>query len=321
MAEPATAVPREASKDVPNAVDVMLAPIRELGLEQYVAELEQYGYTVIPPERVASPEFVGRVRDAVLRVAHERTGVEHALDRSGDAGSYETFPIRSDQYLLYYLLFEDEVFEEWLENPVLAAVVDYMMGGQAQLSSMVSFVKWRDRNAKTGDPATGLHSDSPGSPEGLLPFSHSNVCNVALCLTDYTRDDGCIAMVPGSHRLGRVPKPDEGVDRAVPVEGPTGSLIAWLGNTWHGAFPKLTEGLRLNLTSYHCHPALKTQERYGSAVPPEMLARRSARFRRLMGVDDPMGWKKHGPDGELFIKLAARQTLADEQRLRERSGR
>ena len=262
----------------------MLAPIRELGLEQYVAELEHYGYTIIPPERVAAPEFVERVRDAVLRVAHERTGVEHALDRSGDAGS------------------------------------DYMMGGQAQLSSMVSFVKWRDRNAKPGDPATGLHSDSPGSPEGLLPFSHSNVCNVALCLTDYTREDGCIAMVPGSHRLGRVPKPDEGVDRAVPIEGPTGSLIAWLGNTWHGAFPKLTEGLRLNVTSYHCHPALKTQERYGSAVPPEMLARRSARFRRLMGVDDPMGWKKNGPDEELFIKLAARQTLADEERLRERSG-
>ena len=116
-------------------------------------------------------------------------------------------------------------------------------------------------------------------------------------------------MVPGSHRLGRGPEPGEGADRAVPVEGPA----AWLGNTWHGAFPKLTEGLRLNLTSYHCHPALKTQERYGAAVPPAMLARRSARFRRLMGVDDPMGWKEHGPDGERFITLAARQTLADEE--------
>ena len=40
-----------------------------------------------------------------------------------------------------------------------------------------------------------------------------------------------------------------------------------------------------------------------------------------MGVDDPMGSKEHGPDGELFLKLAARQTLADEERLRERSGR
>lgn len=319
MAEPATAVPPDASKDVPNAVDAMLAPIRELGLEQYVAELEQYGYTVIPPERVATPEFVERVRDAVLRVAHERTGVEHALNRSGAAGSYETFPIRSDQYLLYYLLFEDEVFEEWLENPALAAVVDYMMGGQAQLSSMVSFVKWRDPNAKPGDPATGLHSDSPGSPEGLLPFSHSNVCNVALCLTDYTRDDGCIAMVPGSHRLGRVPRPDEGVDRAVPVEGPTGSLIAWLGNTWHGAFPKLTEGLRLNVTSYHCHPALKTQEHYAEAVPEEMLARRSERFRHLVGAYEPLGWTVNGPDEDRMIKQLAWITGYDEDTIRAAS--
>ena len=171
MAEPATALPPDASRDVPNAVDAMLAPIRELGLEPYVAELEQYGYTVIPPERVATPEFVERVRDAVLRVAHERTGVEHALDRSGDAGSYETFPIRSDQYLLYYLLFEDEVFEEWLENPVLAAVVDYMMGGQAQLSSMVSFVKWRDPNREPRGPGhrpAQRFAGLPGGPAAVL---------------------------------------------------------------------------------------------------------------------------------------------------------
>ena len=318
MAEAATVTESSA---VPNPLDPGFAGVLELGLERYVAELDHYGYTIIPPDRVAAPELVERVRDAVLRVAHERTGVEHALDRDGDVGRYETYPTQSDRYLLYYMLFEDEVFEEWLENPVLGAVIDYIMRGQAQLSSLISFVKWRDENAKAGDPATYVHSDSPGSPEGVLPDTHSWVCNAALCLTDYTREDGCIAMVPGSHRRGRLPEQGEGEDEAVPVEGPTGSLIVWLGNTWHGAFPKLTEGLRLNLTSYHCHPALKTQERYGRAVPPEMLAGRSARFRRLLGVDDPMGWRENGPDGERFIKLAARQTVVDEETLRERSRR
>ncbi len=316
MAEPA---PVAASGPPPKPVEPWFAPVLELGLDPYVAELDRDGYTVIPPDRVAPPEFIERVRDAVLRVARERTGVEHALDRSGDAGHYETFPIRSDQYLLYYLLFEDEVFEEWLENPALGAVVDYMLRGQTQLSSMVSFVKWRDENAEPGDPATGLHSDSPGSPEGLLPFSHSLVCNVALCLTDYMREDGCIAMVPGSHRLGRVPKQGEGVDRAVPVEGPAGSLIAWLGNTWHGAFPKLTEGLRLNVTSYHCHPALKTQEHYQDAVPPEMLARRGERFRHVVGAYEPMGWTVNGPDQERMIKRLARMTGLDEDVIRAAS--
>ena len=317
MAEAATlAVPNDA----PNPLDAAFAPIRDLGLERYVAELDHYGYTVIPPERVAAPAFVERVRDVVLRVAHERTGVEHALDRSADVGTYKTYPTQSDRYLLYYMLFEDEVFEEWLENPVLGAVIDYIMRGHAQLSSLVSFVKWRDRGAQPGDPATYLHSDSPGSPEGVLPFSHNLVCNVALCLTDYTREDGCIAMVPGSHRLGRVPAAGEGEERAVPVEGPAGSLIAWYGNTWHGAFPKLTEGLRLNLTSYHCHPALKTQERYQRAVPPEMLARRGERFRRLLGAYDPMGWTVNGPDEELMIKQMARQTGYDEDAIRAAAG-
>ena len=313
MAEPVTAV---VSSPPPDPIEAVLTPIRELGLERYVTALDHHGYTVIPPERVAPPAFVERMRDAVLRVAHERTGVEHDLDRSGDAGRYETYPIQSDRYLLYYLLFEDEVFEEWLENPALCAMIDYVMRGQTQLSSMVSFVKWRDRNAKPGDPATGLHSDSPGSPEGLLPLSHSLVCNAALCLTEYTREDGCIAMVPGSHRLARVPAQGEGVDRAVPAEGPTGSLIVWLGNTWHGAFPKLTEGLRLNVTSYHCHPVLKTQEHYQEAVPPEMLARRSERFRHLVGAYEPMGWTVNGPDKERMIKRMARITGLDEDIIR-----
>ena len=318
MAEAATVT---EGGDVRNALDPAFAPIRELGLEPYVAELEHYGYTIIPPERVAPPEFVERMRAAVLRVARERTGVEHALEKNGDVGAYETYPVQPDRYPLYYMLFEDEIFEEWLENPVLAAVIDYILRGEAHLSSLLSFVKWRDEDAKPGDAATFLHSDAPGSPDGVLPATHSLVCNAALCLTDYTLEDGCIAMVPGSHRLCRVPGPGEGEGRAVPVEGPAGSLIAWLGNTWHGAFPKLTDGLRLNVTSYHCHPALKTQERYGSAVPPEMLKRRGARFRRLMGVDDPMGWRENGPDGELFLKLAARQTVRDEEILRENSKR
>ncbi len=47
----------------------------------------------------------------------------------------------------------------------------------------------------------------------------------------------------------------------------------------------------------------------------------TAGFRRLMGVDDPMGWTTHGPDGELFVRMAARQTLIDEETLREHSGR
>lgn len=269
--------------------------LEELGLTEYALQLDHQGYSVVPPERVSTPDFVERVRDTVLRVAKERTGVTHDLDRAGNPGRYITDVTGGDSYLLFYLLFEDEVFEEWLENPALGAMIDFMLRGQGQLSSMVAFVRWHNPDI-TDKLTLNLHSDSPGSPEGVLPLGYDLVCNSALVLTPYTKENGALAVVPGSHRLARQPLPGEGIDRAVPVEAEVGSLILWHGGTWHGAFRRTNPGIRLNVTSYHCHRALKTQEKYQSHVPDEMLKRRSARFARILGADDPMGWGAEGPD-------------------------
>lgn len=288
----------------------ILSRIRSLGLGDYVLELDSQGYTVIPPDRVGSPEFIERIRSAVLRVAEERTGVPHALDKAGNPGQYMTAVTSADSYLLFYLLFEDEVFEEWLENPVLGALIDHMMRGVGQLSSMVAFVRWCHPDIE--DKLTlGLHSDSPGSPEGAVPLDYNLVCNAALVLTPYTRENGALAVVPGSHRLGRQPLPGEGVDEAVPVEAEVGSLILWHGGTWHGAFRRTTPGIRLNVTTYHCHKMLKTQERYQYEVPDDMLARRSARFARIMGADDSQGWGRDGPDYARAMNYRSRTAEAE----------
>jgi len=244
----------------PTSLEGFFGPIQELQLEPYVAKLDNMGYTVIPPEIVVSSEFLERITQAVLRVAKERTGIEHCLTENAGTGTYNQ-TISGDgekgQYLLFYLLFEDEVFEEWLENPVLAAMMDYILRGAGRFSNIDSFVKWKTPKNEIvgGNLSLGLHTDGPSSPEGALPFSHDMVCNAALCLTDYSKENGAIAMVPGSHRYGRNPTPGEGVDQAVPVEAQRGSLIVWHGNTWHGAFPKTTDGLRLNVTTLHCNYA------------------------------------------------------------------
>ncbi len=297
---------RAGNASAPENLERLTGPIKELGLESYVLELDSRGYTVIPPEKVAPAEFVERIRDTVLRVIEERTGEPHTLDGSGNAGKYKGQPQLPNQFLLYYLLFADPIFEEWLENPTLQAMVTYVMRDRAQLSSMTSFVKWKGVGY---GPTLGLHSDSPASPEGLLPTTHDAVCNGALVLTEYSRENGAIAMVPGSHRLGRQPGPGDGVEDAVPVEAAVGSLIFWHGNTWHGAFEKTTEGLRLNLTTYFCNRHFKTQESYQGSVPPEMLARHGSRFARLLGADDPYGWDDAGPD--FAASAMYRQKTAD----------
>ena len=291
-----------------DAGDAHLARIRELGLEPYLLEIEVRGYTVIPPELVAPPEFTARVRDALLRVAEKRTGVKHSIDQNGCAGkaAYLSSP---GFFGMLYLLLEDPVFEEWIEKPVLGALVDYTLKGQGRLSSFDALVKWKDA-AQLGyeeaaaqgllaDPDLlndALHTDSPRWPDGKLLDGGNLMTNSAYILTDYSKENGSIAMVPGSHRLGRLPYPGEGLKDMVPVEAPAGSLIFWKGATWHGgAYPKLTDGLRLTMNTTFFNRSLKTVEAYQRAVPKEVLDRRNRQFALFVGADDMSGFGPEGP--------------------------
>ena len=62
--------------------------IKELGLESNVMDIDTYGFTVIPPEKVANSDFLERMRETVLRIAQERTGNTFNLSENGDSGHY-----------------------------------------------------------------------------------------------------------------------------------------------------------------------------------------------------------------------------------------
>ena len=56
---------------------------------------------------------------------------------------------------------------------------------------------------------------------------------------------------------------------------------------------------------------MKTQEQYQYHIPDEMLARRSARFARILGADDAQGWGKQGPDYVRAVSYKNRTAEAD----------
>jgi len=271
--------------------------IVDLGLTSYLAEFHTFGYTVIPPELVASKETFEGIRDAILRVAEKRTGIKHTLDGSGDLARYAGAVPRDSVSVLFYLLFEGREFEDWLENETLQAMMDIIMRGSIRLDAMTSLVKWRD-DRESGS----FHADSAAvTPEGVLPSTHASGCNSALLLTDHTRENGATAMVPGSHLMFRQPRPGECEEDAVPVEAPAGSLLLWHANIWHGAVPKQTDGLRLNLTANFVHSSMQTQESYQRDVPKDMLDRHSEWFARAVAANDTRGWKEFGPQPTYLV--------------------
>jgi hypothetical protein len=257
-------------------------------LVENVAELDAFGFTVIPPEKVAPPEFRDRLVRGLLD-AHERTTGVH-IDDPSDAKHGQDAAVSAH----WALVNKDRVFEEAVLNPAVYTMARYLCGQSVILSELLGMLKNQDPR-----PTHMLHTDQHGTPPPLPPYSQ--VCNVTWALTEYTPENGPVAIVPGSHRFGRIPLPYESnflaqdaPVKAIPVEAAAGSLIVWHGNTWHGSFPKKSPGLRLNLIFVFCRNYMRPIRDYRAATPQEIIDRNPPEFAELIGVNNPYPFEGDG---------------------------
>ena len=213
-----------------------------------------------------------------------------------------------EQILIQQLLQLDRCFRDLALNPVVDSLIDYLIGPLAhsvpalafgagararRLSSTNSFIKWQG-NYGYGE-TLGLHSDQIDCavpPE--LPGSLN--ANATWILTDYTREGGALAYVPGSHKPGGVPTPTA-AQAAVPALAARGSVIVFGGRTWHGAYPRQIPGLRLCVAMYYRHLCILPQEnlhatladqRWQDCDNPELM-------RELIGFDDTFPYQAQFP--------------------------
>ena len=278
------------------ALERVLSEIRRLGLAENLIELETQGYTTI--EKVLSEEQMSRARDAILARVERTTGCKVDIHtESGEGLAGMTY--------VPYVLYDDEVFEEILMEPKPLALLTYLLGESCLLSSLGCHFK-----APGDGGVVPLHSDNGnGMP---APFSATaQVANINYALTPYSRDGGALALVPGSHKLARQPRPEEMVlggdspnRRAVSMNLSPGDAVVWHGNTWHGSFARQLPGVRMNLAVYCNRQHVQTQERHGDAVPEQVLARHKddERFKTLLGGKQPYGWRQEGPDYALMAR-------------------
>ena len=267
----------------------ILDNIHKLGLDQNLIELETRGYTTI--RKVLSENQIRQAKDAIIARAEQTT--KNTVDIDSETGEgYEGLTY------LPYLLYDNEIFEEILLEPKPLALITYLLGESCLLSSLGCHFKG------PGGDALPLHSDNGnGIPAPFL--SVSQVANVNYALTPYSQEAGALALVPGSHKLARQPRPEEmmlggesGNSHAEVMDLSPGDAVVWHGNTWHGSFARQIPGIRLNLAVYFNRQYIQTQERHGDSVPTEVLARHAnnERFKVLLGGKQPYGWQRGGPD-------------------------
>ena len=140
------------------AADLAVGAIREYGLERNIVELAAYGFTVIPPEKTAAaPDFVPRLRDAILRT--------HGARNDDPIDDYRTAELKAGFKNNWWLLEEDEVFVEAALNPVALAMARWMCGQSAILAGAAWILKGADRGA-----------GRPGFDSGFLRLHNDTAC-------------------------------------------------------------------------------------------------------------------------------------------------
>ena len=268
--------------------------IAELGLEPYVLEIELQGYAVVPPAVTGVTDTeIDRLTQLLLDKSEELVGCpftvadgpERDLDYGGYGGTLEQISkVKPSQFQLMQLCTFDRASRDLAVNPVATGLMRYMIGPGMRFSSHNCFIKW------AGDgygESLGMHCDQAGVP---LPWGRVALnANCNWCLTDYTLDNGAFACVPGSHLRSRPPVLPDAVREAVPVECPRGSLIAFHGQLWHGAFPRKTPGLRVTIANYFRHPAIQPQDDIPNHFPRKLAddCANPKLFKELAGFGAP----------------------------------
>ncbi|MEE9278689.1 MAG: hypothetical protein V3V67_00810 [Myxococcota bacterium] len=88
--------------------------LKELDLLEHLAELDAFGFTVLPPEKVGPPEQLEAAREAVLRIACERK--DCTVDELEDVFS-------DGQELLRFVLWDDQIFEKLVVHPAALGLI------------------------------------------------------------------------------------------------------------------------------------------------------------------------------------------------------
>ena len=285
--------------NVPDA-DAIRLDARRLGLERHLLELHTYGVTVVPPERVGSPDLIERLREAILRVLGER----HDLEVPEDWSTY------SEQWggqKNWCWLLEDEAFIEAALHPVAMCIAQFMCGRNVVLQGTPAIVKTRGGGAYRQDLGgyMRLHTDTHGVPSPLPEWAQ--LINLSWLLTDYDGpEDGPTVLVPGSHRWGRMPRPDEALwwEEGAPVQpislsGRAGSLAIWHGALWHGSRPRTTEGMRITLPFIYGRSYLQPIHTWTDAIREgdnRGFLEKYPALQDLLGLWHPYPVDRDGPD-------------------------
>ncbi|KAH8688827.1 hypothetical protein BGW36DRAFT_309502 [Talaromyces proteolyticus] len=104
---------------------------------------------------------------------------------------------------------------------------------------------------------------------------------IMIAIDDFTENNGATCMVPGSHLWDSKRRPT--LEECVPTVGKAGSVVFFLGTTWHCGGPNTSDKPRRAVTVQYCQPYIRPAENHFLAVDPRRLPEIPEDIVRMMG--------------------------------------
>ena len=134
-------------------------------------------------------------------------------------------------------------------------------------------------NIMPDEDAQGLHVDD-GFYRIPRPRPALGAATV-WAIDDFTENNGATVVIPGSHKWDddRTGQRTE----AIPAVMPAGSVIFFLGTTWHGGGENRSGAARFAITHQYCNAFLRQQENYLLELSKETVRELSPELKALVG--------------------------------------
>ena len=215
-------------------------------------DFAELGFTIVPD--ALDPAQVALARDEAVVICRGERGAIDGVRPSGDLDDLAVL----QQYLCIHFPHKVSALLRGLaRQPAVVDVLTDVIGPDVKLMQSMLFIK------SAGKPGQAWHQD-----EAHIPTRDRSLTAAWVALDDATVDNGCLWVIPGSHRRGVLyPVRDQDDHRfdctqeaygfrydeadAVPVELPAGAALIFNGYLLHRSLPNTRAAGMRRAVVYH----------------------------------------------------------------------
>ena len=268
------------------------ASLQAIASSEEVASFEENGFLVV--EDVLSPDELANLRAETAHICRGQRGHVTGLPEFSDTESDDE--VIAKTLCVHFVHKISDTMYDALSQPSIVDYLTALIGPNVKCMQSMLFIK------SAGKPGQSWHQD-----EAFIPTRDRSLTAAWMALDDATPENGCLWVIPGSHRQGVIwpvgEHDDERYDCAVgafdfpytdedgimvPVKA--GSVVFFNGYLLHRSLPNYSEtGFRRSLVNHY----MSASSLLPWQLPTEGHSMGTADFRDIVLVagEDPYAYK------------------------------